>query len=139
MGESEVEVAQSVQMTIQVLVHAGFVENLLKSKLTPMQDLVYIGATFRMDLGRLYLPELRIQAFIACVRSFSRVGEYKPAHQSLRVLELMAASLQSVCSPSHATHPVVSQAALDCGNSQVAVSRFVNREVGHALSWWLDR
>ena len=94
MGESEVDVAQSVQMTIQVLVHAGFVVNLKKSKLTPTQDLVYIRARFWMDLGRLYLPELRIQALIACVGSFSRVGEYKPAHHFLKLLGLIVATLR---------------------------------------------
>ena len=59
-GDSEVEVAQFVQKTIQVLVQAGFVVNLKKSKLAPTQDLVHIGARFSMDLGRLYLPEILI-------------------------------------------------------------------------------
>ena len=70
--------------------------NLKKSELISTQDLVYIGARFWMDLDRLYLPELRIQALITCVGSFSRVGAYKPAHQFLRLLGLMAATLQSV-------------------------------------------
>ena len=55
-----------------------------------------IGAKFPTDLGRLYLLELRIQALMACVGSFSRVGAYKPAHLFLRLLGLMAATLQSV-------------------------------------------
>ena len=57
-GESEVEAAQSVQETIQVRIHAGFIVNLKKSELALTQDLVYIGARFHMDLGRLYLPEI---------------------------------------------------------------------------------
>ena len=96
MGESKVEVAQSIQTVIQVLIHAGFVVNLKKFELTPSQDLVYIGARFQIDLGRLYLPRLSIQALIACVVSYCRVGEYKPAHQFLRLLGLMAETLQSV-------------------------------------------
>ena len=55
-GDPKVEAAQSIQETLQVLIHAGFVVN-LKSELAPAQDLVYIGARFRMDLRRLYLPE----------------------------------------------------------------------------------
>ena len=35
---------------------------LKKSELAPTQDLVYIGANFCTDLGRLYLPETWIQA-----------------------------------------------------------------------------
>ena len=61
-----------------------------------MQDLLYIGVGFQMDLDGLYLPELRIQTLITCVGSFSRVGKYKPAHQFLRLQGLMAANLQSV-------------------------------------------
>ena len=49
-GDSKVQATQSVQKTIQVLIHAGFVMNLKKSELAPTQDLVYIGAYFRTDL-----------------------------------------------------------------------------------------
>ena len=73
-GDSKVVAAQSVWETLQVLIHAGFVVKVKKSELAPTQDLVYIGARFRMDLGRLYLPEVRIQALTACARSFSKEG-----------------------------------------------------------------
>ena len=59
-GDSEVDVIKYIQKTIQVLVQAGYVVNLKMSKLVPKQDLMYIGARFCMDLGRLYLPEIRI-------------------------------------------------------------------------------
>ena len=55
MGETEVEVAQLFQMTIQVLVHAGVVVNLKKTELTLTQSHVYIGVRFQLDLGWLYL------------------------------------------------------------------------------------
>ena len=93
MGESEAEITQSVQKTIQVLVQARFVVNLKKSKLDPTQDLVYIGAMFCTDLGRLYLTEIQIQELTACVIYFSKVGAYKLAHQFLSSLGLMAAAL----------------------------------------------
>ena len=78
-GDSKV--TQPIQKTIRVLVQAGFVVNLMKYELAPTQDLAYIGAKFCMDLGRLYFLEMRIQALTTCVRSFSKVGAYKPAHQ----------------------------------------------------------
>ena len=97
MGESKEEVAQSVQKTIQVLIQVGFVVNLKKSKLAPTQDFMYIVVRFWTDLGKLYLLELRIQMLITCVGSFSNVWAYKPAHQFLRLLGLMAATWQLHC------------------------------------------
>ena len=70
--------------------------NLKKSDLNPTQDLVYIGARFWIDLGRLYLPEEWIDGLLALVRSFSKVGQYKPALLYLSLLGLMAATLQTV-------------------------------------------
>ena len=85
--DSASEVTQSVAMTIQVLVQAGFVV-----------DHVYIGARFRTDQGRLYLLETRIQALDSLCNSFlqSRGRVYKPAHRLLSLLGLMAATLQPV-------------------------------------------
>ena len=40
-----------------------------KSDLVPTQDLVYRGARFRMDLGRVYLPEERIDGLLTMARS----------------------------------------------------------------------
>ena len=49
MGESETEVTQSIQKTIQFLIQARFVVN-LKSELAPTQGIVYIGAIPQVDL-----------------------------------------------------------------------------------------
>ena len=70
--------------------------NLKKSNLTHTQDLVYIEARFRTDLGRLYLPEDRIDRLLAFVRSFAIVGQYKPALLFPSLLGLMAATLPLV-------------------------------------------
>ena len=70
--------------------------NLKKSNLNPTLDLVYIGARFRRDLGRVYLPEKWIDRLLALVKSFSRVGQYKPALLYLSLLGLMADTLQMV-------------------------------------------
>ena len=140
-GDSEVEAAQSIQETLQFLIHAGFIVNLKKSELAPTQDLVYIGARFCMDLGRLYLPETRIQALTTCARSFSTVGAYRPAHQFLSLQGLMAATLQSLeyahlhMRPiqwyliqrwTHATHGLYYLV-------------FVNKDLVYSLLWWFDR
>ena len=90
LGDSLHNVQQSVQMTLQVLIRAGFIVNLKKSHLNLTQDLVYIGARFRADLGRLYLPEEQIDGLLALVESFSRVGQYKPALLYLSLLVFMA-------------------------------------------------
>ena len=70
--------------------------NLKKSDLVPTQDLVYIGARFRMELGRVYLLEDRIVRLLAMVKSFSKVGQYQTALLFMGLLGLMAATLQVV-------------------------------------------
>ena len=79
LGESARDVEQSVQTTLQVLRRAGVYSEPEKSDLVPTQDLMYIGARFRTDLGRVYLPEDRIAGHLAMVKSFSRVGQYQTA------------------------------------------------------------
>ena len=76
LGELSRELQQSLQTTLQVFTRAGFIVDLRKSDLVPTQDLIYIGARFRMDQGRVYLLEDRIDGLPAIVRSFSKVGEF---------------------------------------------------------------
>ena len=66
------------------------------SDLNHTQDLMYIVARFRMDLGRVYFPEDRNEGLLALVRSFSKVGQYVSAF----LFGLMAATLQT---PRHRT------------------------------------
>ena len=79
---------------------------LKKSHLNPTRDLVYIRAKFRADLCRLYLLEEWIDGLLALVRSFSRVGQYKPALLYLSLLGLMAATLQMVEYAHLHMHPI---------------------------------
>ena len=96
LGESSREVEKSVQTTLPVLTKAGFIVNLKRSNLIPTQDLVYIGARFQTDLGRVCLPEDWIDGLLALVRSFSKVRQYKTALFFLSLLSRMAATLQSM-------------------------------------------
>ena len=59
-------------------------------------DLVYIGARFGTDRGKVYLPEDRIEGLLALVRSLAKVRQYVSALFYLSLLCLMAATLQSV-------------------------------------------
>ena len=81
-----------VRTALQMLMQAGYVIN-LKSDLTPVQDLVYIGGWFWMDLARIFLPDARKDALISCVLLLCQAGSYKPAHQFLRLLGLMSVTL----------------------------------------------
>ena len=89
-----------------MLTRAGFIVNLKKLNLTPTQDLVHIGARFPTDLGRLYLQEDQVDGLLALVRSFFRVGQYKPALLFLSLLGLMAATLPSVEYAHLHMHPI---------------------------------
>ena len=77
-----------------------------KSELTPTQDLVYIGARFQMNLGRVYLPEDTIERLLAFVRLVSKVGRYKTALLFLSLLGLMATTLQLVEYAHRHKHPI---------------------------------
>ena len=72
---------------------AGYIINLKKSDLNPVQDLVYIGWRFRTDLARIFLPNDRKDALISCIRSYCRAASYTPAHQFLGLLGLMTVTL----------------------------------------------
>ena len=75
------------------LMQAGYVINLKKSDLMPVQHLVYIGGRFQTDLVQIFLTDTRKDTLISCVRMFCKAGCYKPANQFLRLLGLMAATL----------------------------------------------
>ena len=108
---------------LHVLIHAGFVVNLKKSELAPTQDLVYIGVrdSARTWADSSYRRQGSRQALIACVRSFSKVGAYKPAHQYLSAgADGSYAAVSGICPPPHVTHLVVPEAALDPHNPRVA-------------------
>ena len=83
------EVAQSF------LELAGFIVNLPKSHLAPTQDLVFVGARFRTDVGMVFLPDECADVIARLVRSFP-AGVYQSDELWLRLLGLMAATIQVV-------------------------------------------
>lgn len=140
-GESVGEVEQSVQATLQVLTRAGFIVNLKKSNLTPTQDLVYIGARFRTDLGRVYLPENRIEGLLTLTRSFAKVGRYVTALLYLSLLGLMAATLLSVEFAHLRMRPIQWYLKRRWNHVTHGLRHkiLVSKDLGQALQWWLVR
>ena len=55
-GDSPQEVQEAVRMTMQVLMHAGFLINLKKSDLNPSQELIYIGALLSPVRAKYFSP-----------------------------------------------------------------------------------
>ena len=141
LGDSPHKVEESVQKTIQVLTQVRFIVNLKKSVLTPTQDLVYIGARFWTDLGKLYLPEEWIDGLLALVRSFSRIRQYKPALLFLSLLGPIATTLQSVEYAHLHMHPI--QWYLKCRWNHITHGLcymiLVTKDLTQALQWWLVR
>ena len=112
------EVTQSIQKTIQVLVQAGFVVNLKKSELAPTQDLVYTGARFHMDLGRLYLPDILVQALTVSPQNGHT--NHTPISEATGVNGCYVA-FGVICPPPHVPHPVIPEAALNPYNLRVCI------------------
>ncbi len=137
-GNSAQEVTTSVQMSIWALAKAGFILNIKKSELVPSQDLVFIGGHLRTSLGMVFLPKDRLIALQQCARLFLQVGVYRTAHQWLRLLGLMASTIQVVEYAHLHMHPIQWHlkerwTALHNGlNHPVMISR----KVADAVLWW---
>ena len=129
---------QAVHRTCLFLTDMGFIVNLKKSDLTPCQDLVYIGARFRTDLGMVFLPPPRRIALIACVQSFMVVGKYRRALLFLRLLGMMAACIDVVRYARLAMRPIqwflkTRWQAAQGLNHKIMVTRSLKS----SLEWWL--
>ena len=105
-GRSPLHVQLALRLVIATLTHAGFIINLKKSDLRPVQDLVYIGGRFCTAISRVFLPEDRRVALQCVVRSFMRVGQYFPARRWLQLLGFMAATLSTVASAHLRMRPI---------------------------------
>jgi hypothetical protein len=73
-----------------------FILNLTKSELTPSQDLNYIGSHRWTNLRKVFLPLPHMEALMKCLKTFLQLGQYKPAHQFVCLLGLMASCLAVV-------------------------------------------
>ena len=137
-GPTIEEANQAVSVVANTLVQAGFILNLKKSELVPTQDLVYIGGRLRTDLGYVFLPEDRLTVLVNCVKTFLHIGMYKPAHQWLRLLGLMAATLLVVHQARLNMRPIQWHVKLRWKAVQgLKAPVMVSAEVVQALQWWL--
>ena len=87
----EALVAQ-VQVAVDCLQKAGFLINPEKSFLVPTQDLVFLGARIRTDLGSVHLPVEKAQRVSRFAKTFLPLSVH-PAQECLRLLGLMASCL----------------------------------------------
>ena len=113
---------------------AGYIINLKKSDLTPIQVLVYIGGRFRADLARIFLPEARKDALISCVLSVRKADSYK----FFRLLGLMAVTLL-VMLHAHLQMRPIQWYLKDRWLSHHGLAHlvFVNADLVRDLQWWM--
>ena len=131
------ELAQAVVLAVRFLSDMGFILNLKKSDLEPSQDLVYLGARFRTDLGAVFLPPPKVEALVSLARTFMQVGQYKPALMFLSLIGLMAASIDMVQYARLAMRPI--QWYLKDRWTAALGLRFpilVTRELRDLVLWW---
>jgi hypothetical protein len=136
-GSSPQAAYHSLQMTLQVLVRAGFVINIKKSDLVPSQNLVYIGGLFRTDLGLIFLPGDRKEVLIRAVQSFARVGMLHPVRRWMMILGLMAATILSVPLARLHMREIQWHVKHNWRSSQRFTDQImVTNHIRSALSWW---
>ena len=90
------QLIQAVHTSQDVLMQAGFIINVKKSHLTPVQRLKFLGLELDSTVAAAFLPEDRAQQIVQCTKYFSEVGMYRPVQLYLRLLGLMAASLLTI-------------------------------------------
>ena len=139
-GNSPQAVLDSLRLTIQVLTCAGYILNVLKSDLTPSQDLVFIGGRFVTLRGMVFLPEDRRDAMIKVVRVFLRVGTLIKARQWLQLLGYMAATISTVALARLRMRPI--QWHLKRGwksaSRDLEYPIMVTLALVPSISWWTD-
>ena len=135
-GDSPQQVQQAVSMTMQVLIHAGFVVNLTKSDLVPSQELVYIGALLSPKQGKVLLPVDRRDALKKVLLSFSRVGVLHPVRLWMQVMGLMAATIQCIPDARLRMRPIQWHVKSRWTSGSFDQPIMVTREVREALLWW---
>jgi hypothetical protein len=94
-ARSREQLLADVRRAIDALQSVGFLINFTKSEVEPALDLTFIGGRLRTDVGRVFLPQDRMEALIRLAQSF-RVGELKSAKTWLALLGIMAAAIQVV-------------------------------------------
>ena len=135
-GDSPQEVQQAVLMTMQVLMHAGFIINLKKSDLVPTQELVYIGALLSPLKGQVLLPVDRRAALIRALSSFSRVGALHSTRLWMQVIGLMAATIQCVPDARLRMRPIQWHVKNRWTSGSFDQLIMVTCKVREALLWW---
>ncbi|XP_064412326.1 uncharacterized protein LOC135355709 [Latimeria chalumnae] len=91
-GNSEEEVARSLSTTIHLLSTLGFILNLKKSQLHPVQNITFIGAVLDAVQGKAFLLEERVSSIRDRIAVFN-AQRTVPARFFLRLLGLIASSV----------------------------------------------
>lgn len=96
LAASPEELATALEQVKATLESLGFLINIKKSEFTPTQRLVYVGGEFDTSEGLVRLPPRRCLALSTALQSFLKVGALHPARLFMKVLGLMAATIDVV-------------------------------------------
>ena len=94
-GRSQEETRQHCQLVVETLQGLGFLINFEKSSLTPSQDLKYLGASLRLDLGLATPTHERAQVLVTRAITLSK-GDSAPASAWTSLLGLMSSMVDLV-------------------------------------------
>ena len=136
-AESRPLLLEQLRSALRMFTQAGFIVNLKKSALTPVQDLVFLGARLQTAAEQISLPLVKAEKLVELVLSFEK-GQSYPARRWLQLLGVLASTILMVRLARLRMRPIQwyfhSQwnSATHCLSFPVKVNAHVH---GHLL-WW---
>lgn len=134
---SRAELRCHVELVSSTLQSLGFLINWKKSEPVPTQDLTFVGGEFNTREGLVRLPMDRCRTIIRCAQLFRKVGLYRPAFLHLRLLGLMAATLDVVPLARLYMRPLQWQVKWGWARQNgLRAQVLTTREMAQSVEWW---
>ena len=92
-GHTQQQVQNSVCLCVQHLMQDGYTLNLKKCDVSTSQHLIHYRRLLSDRFGVSVLASKTSGSVDQCVKTFLQIGQYRSAHQWLRLLSLMATTL----------------------------------------------
>lgn len=140
LNQKKCQLISDRETVLNLLVQLGFIINLKKSSLTPSQEIVYIGALFRLDQGIVLPTPERITKLLTATKAMIEKQSHALAQDFLHLLGIMSSCIE-----------IIPNARLHMRPIQIHLLKFwrpvsqnlmfkvkITPHLKCHLKWWLD-